>query len=250
MSKFHNRTALMFITSLSVAIAVLLVAALATATSQEDDVPPAQPLVTPVVGPAGQAGPFNFVIPATVESPGTAQAYGDFRLIPYGYAASLPHTQELPVNLRGQTGELSTTSDQSAVKASWLYKEPAELPTGYKLARVEGLGRGKADYGVVLSYEGPSFPLVIARQAVIQRPIDVHMYPASGNQISTRMVGSIGNVKAIFEKPVPGSKFQSAISIQFVAGGILTSVEWRVVDPTKSEEAFQQILKVAESLLR
>jgi hypothetical protein len=66
--------------------------ALAQQQPVETDPPPArQPDVTPVVGPAGQTGPFNFNIPEKVADPGDATMYGVYRLIPWGYAKALDY---------------------------------------------------------------------------------------------------------------------------------------------------------------
>jgi hypothetical protein len=233
----------------TLAAGVVVVGGIVRATSS-DDTPPPQPRTTPSVGPSGQQPPFNWVIPPTVASPGLPTMHGNFRLVPYGYAGSLPRIQDIPANLRNQTGELLPTSDPLVVKASWLYKEPSDLPPGYTLSGVAGVGRGNADFGVTLYYEGSSFPLVVSRQAIVQRPIDVFLYPQTGNEISTIEAASIGINEAIFEKAAPGSKYQSALTIQFVTGNILTSIEWRVSDPTRADDSFQQLLKTAESLLR
>jgi hypothetical protein len=175
--------------------------------------------------------------------------FGDFRLIPYGYAGSLPHTEELPANPGGQT--VMSTFDEAKVRTSLLYKEPKNIPPGYRLAHAEGNGTDSVNLRVVLVYEGASFPIVIARQAIVQKPIDVFLFaPTKGAEKNSIVVtGLIGNTRAVFTKTEAGRGFQGPLIIQFAEAGILTSLEWRVTNVGNAESEFQQLLRVAESLV-
>src|SRR4051812_13102903 len=61
---------------------------------------PGTPRPPPMTG-ANPIGPVNIIVPTLPANPGPLQAFGDFRLIPYGYVGPIPHTYE-PPNIRSQ----------------------------------------------------------------------------------------------------------------------------------------------------
>lgn len=231
------------ITVAGAAVLAIAVASALTSASPPDDAPPAQPLVAPAVGPAGQQAPFNFGIPPTVAHPGQPVAYGDFRLVPVGYANRLPHKQ-----LSAPAGQYTATEDQAVMRSSSLFREPAYVPAGYALTKMEGAGPGNAESEVHLLYEGGSFPIMVSRVLISELPVDVRLYPDSGE--STVRPANIKGVKAIFEEAKPGSKFQVPLVIQFIQGRVRTVIEWRATGPDGSAQQLQEVQKIAESMIQ
>jgi hypothetical protein len=212
---------------------------------------PGPPSTPPV--PPGYTGPVNIIAPTLPANPGPLQTYAGFRLIPFGYVGPIPHTDDpstgVPPNWRNLLKPPIT--DLPALWRSTLYKEPSTLPAGYILKSGHGEGTDGSNLSVKLVFEGPRFPLVVSRQLVIRRPVDVYLFaPPQGDQrTSTVVTGSVLSGPAVFTKVMPGREFQGPLIIQFIEGSTLTVLEWRVSDPANAEAEFQELLWVAESLV-
>lgn len=149
---------------------------------------------TPSVGPAGQRGPFTYIIPATpAGDPGEPTMYGPFRLIPWGYDKPLTHT---PPRTAGGQG-IQQTHDAAVIRQSPLYKEPSFVPSGYHLGHISGYGRAGADIGVTLQYLGGRAPIEARREYITERPIDILMPAPNSNLVIE--TGRVGSAEALIE---------------------------------------------------
>jgi len=175
------------------------------------------------------------------------QMHGAFRLIPYGYRGDLPHTQQTPARLRNQAGPVTNTTDEAVIKASWLYREPKNLPAGYVRKSMIASGYGDADLTLNMFFTGPEFEIEVARLAVTQLPIDAPLGQLGSGAEQTEAI-TVNGVKGILIKPE--GRRDGIIAVRFVSNDVLTAVRWEVTDPARADYYVQQIIAIAQSLLR
>lgn len=177
-------------------------------------------------------------VAAEVGAATTPSRYGPYRIVPAGYRGPLT-VQDLPNAVASGT----PTSDRQRLMQSRFGREPAYVPSGYRLAEFNS-GEVSPDQGVYMRYEGPrgrSQSLEISRGRIVQDPIDIYAPgQASPSQLTQTTIGGATAV-VITDKSDSPSASSNHITMYVARDGVNITV-------TSALLPLDEVKRVVESL--
>ena len=226
-------------------IAVLLVATAVTSAtivvsrSLTQGREPSTRIETRSVGPSGQEGPIDVIVPNYPSNPGPAQTKGPYRLLPYGYEDP-PGSAQPPQDPPCAKAEAGL-NQQDLIRASNLYVTVGYVPAGftYEPPTTDYLcGREVRDIvWRFLKRTGDAQAEISISRSRRALPLDVRVPPL--DSWVTLEEGTVAGAPAIFVRSKPGQGGPQTLYI--IDRGITTLILGDVAD-------FNELVKVAESL--
>jgi hypothetical protein len=200
------------------------------------------------VGPNGQPGPIDILLPPEVDDHSPPVTTGPFRVVPQGFSYRTPSAAS------EANGALVDDAHRGAVAPSVLrtmpfYAEPTYLPPGYVIGESGAVidSTGLKSYEV--TYHGPrGYSFVVARIIGFILPYDIvrPLPPPTGNVVLT--FGEVNGDPAAFKKAAPGEDFAEG-SVIVSSPGYLTLVVGQTDGiETGRSMPFDELLKVAQSI--
>jgi hypothetical protein len=222
----RTRIALLIVAIASVAVVTALRSRPWTS-SQE----PSTKTETRDVGPSGQPGPIDVIVPNLPDDPAEPKVSGPFRLVPFGYTGDVS-TQ--------QPGEYLTGSAWQKVDlASATFSTTITyVPAGFAYAPPRaGVVRNGIVQAVEWTFSGAGASTIQVTRGVRELPFDVRV-PPSDSWLELKQA-LVGDARAVLLQSKPAQGGPQAVYV--AEGRVVTEIIGDVAD-------IRELLKIAESI--
>ncbi len=190
------------------------------------------------VGPSGQPGPIDVIVPNFPADPGPAQTKGPYRLLPYGYVDPPPYVYP---TAKPCSRPIVDGSDPRVARTAKFYLEPSYTPPGFspptvRATEICGTEVGELQWVFESTASKNPIEMNIWKPDL---PFDIRIPP--DDSWATLQDGSINNVPAIFLRDKPGQGGGQALYLILNGDTLVNMSAASAVD-------FSELVKIASSL--